>query len=305
MISPKNILVIGSKGFIGSHLVHYLKGKGHVVYGADVVVDYPAEHYFLIDTGNAGFQDIFQNHQFDWCINCSGAASVPDSLKNPSRDFELNTHNVFRLLNAIREYNSTCRFLNLSSAAVYGNPASLPVKEDSHFHPVSPYGYHKYYSEKICEEFFTFFAVPTCSLRIFSAYGEGLQKQLFWDLHKKAISKEAFTLFGTGLETRDFIYIQDLVRLIELICEKASFQGDAINAANGLEISIADAVNTFYGFYPYKIALSFGGEVRQGDPTRWVADISEIKKLGYKSQFNLKEGLSNYYHWLTNTNQGE
>lgn len=298
------VLIFGSKGFIGSHLNSYLLNKGYIVYGADVVVDYTSKNYFLVDATNADFHNIFQNYEFDICINCSGAASVPDSIENPSRDFELNSHNVFRMLTAIKEYNSGCKFLNLSSAAVYGNPESLPVKEKSKPNPVSPYGYHKLYSEKICEEFYKFFDVPTCSLRIFSAYGEGLKKQLFWDLNKKTKENDVITLFGTGKETRDFIYIKDLVFLIELVCKKASFKGEAINAANGSEVSIEKVVKTFYQNYSIKVDYSFGGDPRKGDPSKWVADISKIREMGYHQQYSLEKGLKNYYLWLLSVENG-
>ena len=94
-----NILVIGSKGFIGQQLKKFLINNNHTVWGADVVVDYVhPEQYFLIDASNADYHAIFQETQFDICINCSGAASVPDSLLHPLRDYNLNTANVFKLL---------------------------------------------------------------------------------------------------------------------------------------------------------------------------------------------------------------
>jgi UDP-glucose 4-epimerase len=174
-----NILVIGSKGFIGSHVLHYFKEQEHVVFGCDVVVDYTQENYFLIDTANADFQELFETTPFDVCINCSGAASVPDSIIHPQRDFELNVNNVFKLLDAIRKQQPSCKFINLSSAAVYGNPAVLPVKEDAALLPVSPYGLHKQMAESVLREFYTQFNISTLSLRIFSVYGPGLQKTTF------------------------------------------------------------------------------------------------------------------------------
>ena len=180
-----NILVIGSKGFIGSHMLQYFKEKEHMVFGCDVVVDYTQENYFLIDAVNANFKEIFDSNTFDVCINCSGAASVPDSIIHPMRDFELNVNNVFKLLDAIRKQQPSCKFINLSSAAVYGNPAVLPVKEDAALLPVSPYGLHKQMAESVLREFYTQFNISTLSLRIFSVYGPGLQKQLFWDLYRK------------------------------------------------------------------------------------------------------------------------
>ena len=293
------ILIIGSKGFIGQHLKKFLTAKQQEVWGADVMVDYAhAEQYFLIDATNADYHTIFQEQAFDICINCSGAASVPDSLQHPMRDYHLNAMNVFKLLDAIRLFQPACKFINLSSAAVYGNPVLLPVKENATAAPVSPYGFHKQMSEQICEEFFRFFNIATCSLRIFSAYGEGLKKQLFWDLFQKTKAGGMISLFGTGKESRDFIYIDDLVQAIWLVAQQADFKGQAINIANGKEIFIEDCVKTFYGFFDQSIQYEFIGSGRAGDPNNWVADIAALQQLGYQQQHDLAQGLKKYYEWI-------
>jgi UDP-glucose 4-epimerase len=298
-----NYLIIGSKGFIGSHLKTHLTNNGNEVWGADVVIDYvDSEKYFLIDVSNSDYNSIFEKTEFDVCINCSGAASVPDSVLHPLRDYYLNTVNVFKLLDAIRTHQPGCKFINLSSAAVYGNPIVLPIEENANATPVSPYGLHKYQSEQICSEFYHYFNIKTCSLRIFSAYGEGLQKQLFWDLYKKAKTGLPFKLFGTGNESRDFIYINDIVNAIELVSQSRYFKADVINLANGNEIFIKEAVATFFRFFKTSIDFSFSGEERKGDPINWVADISKLKSLGYKTTFNLETGLCQYYKWI-NSNE--
>jgi dTDP-glucose 4,6-dehydratase/UDP-glucose 4-epimerase len=293
------ILIIGSKGFIGQHLKKFFLSKQDEVWGADVVVDYVhPENYFLVDASNADFHEIFSGDIFDVCINCSGAASVPDSLQHPLRDYNLNTGNVFKILDAIRINQPECRFINLSSAAVYGNPTELPIAENSIPAPVSPYGTHKLMSENICNEFFRFFNIRTCSLRIFSAYGEGLKKQLFWDLYQKTKTGMPISLFGTGKESRDFIYIQDLVEAIYLITQHGNFTGEVINIANGKEVCIEDCVDVFYNLFDQPIQFKFIGEPRKGDPNNWVADISTLQKLGYKQKHPLEKGLKNYYEWI-------
>ncbi|MEQ8414418.1 MAG: NAD-dependent epimerase/dehydratase family protein [Imperialibacter sp.] len=298
-VTIKNVIIVGVRGFIGSHLKTYLENKGYNVYGADVIVDYVAKNYFLIDTTNDGFESVFKEQAFDLCVNCSGAASVPDSIRNPRRDYHLNTSNVFGLLNAIRDKQPNCRFINLSSAAVYGNPTSLPVAEEAIPKPLSPYGYHKYMSETICREFYEQFGLATCSLRVFSAYGEGLTKQIFWDLYQKSKAKLKVELFGSGNETRDFIYVLDLVRLIELIAMHGKFHGEAVNAASGIETSIRSAAETFFSYYPHPPQIKFTQTERQGDPSRWVADISKIKEnYNYSPEFTLEEGLRRYYQWV-------
>lgn len=292
-------LVIGSKGFIGSSLVNYLSSKNLQVYEADIINDYQAgDNYFLIDVANSSYHSIFEHQNFDICINCSGAASVPNSIKNPLRDYNLNTVNVFKILDAIKTYNANCKFINLSSAAVYGNPTSLPIKADTELRPVSPYGIHKQMSEQICYEYFKFFNIKTCSLRIFSAFGEGLKKQLFWDLYQKTKAEKDIVLFGTGSESRDFIYIQDLLQAIYLVAENAKFEGEALNIANGKEVYIKDCVEIFYSFFDKEINYKFSGEGRKGDPNNWVADIKTLKSLGYKQNYDLKEGLYNFFKWV-------
>ena len=293
------VLIIGSKGFIGQHLRKYLISEQHEVWGADVVVDYVhPENYFLIDASNSDYHFIFQEQVFDICINCSGAASVPDSLQHPVRDFNLNAANVFKLLDAIRLYQPTCKFINLSSAAVYGNPQVLPIPEDALVAPVSPYGFHKRMSEEVCEEFFRFFGIATVSLRIFSAYGEGLKKQLFWDLFQKTKTGGDIILFGTGKESRDFIYINDLVQAIYLVSRYAIFNGQAINIGNGEEVLIEDCVKIFYSFFDKSVQYNFIGKGRTGDPNNWVADITALKQIGYHQQYQLAGGLKNYYEWI-------
>lgn len=291
------VVIIGSEGFIGKHLHTYMLDQGHEVWGADVVTRYvDPENYFLMDSSNSDFSEVFRHTQYDLCVNCSGAASVPESLKNPIRDYYLNAVNVFKLLESIRSEQSHCRFINLSSAAVYGNPEQLPVSESAVPNPLSPYGLHKLHSEQICREFYEFHQIPTCSLRIFSVYGPGLQKQLFWDLLKKANSGKEITLFGTGRESRDFIYISDLVRVIDLVYQRSDFQADVINVANGEEVFIEDSVSLFFGLFEQEISYTFSGDSRKGDPVNWKADISKLKGFGYKASVDMPGGLEAFYN---------
>lgn len=292
------ILIIGSKGFIGSHAFRFFKDKYSETFGADVSVDYADEKYFNIEATNSDFNDIFENHQFDFCINCSGAASVPDSLVHTFKDFTLNTVNVFKILESIKKHNPSCKFINLSSAAIYGNPQQLPIKESDDFAPVSPYGFHKKFAEEILQEYYRLFNIPTCSLRIFSAYGEGLQKQLLWDLFQKTQTQENIQLFGTGNETRDFINVKDIIQCIELVMQKGTFEAEVYNIANGEQISIKKIAELILSETNFNGNLSFSGDERKGDPLFWVADIEKIKTLGYKQKIELAHGIKNYIKWV-------
>lgn len=291
------ILIIGSKGFIGKHAYDYFAKKNEDVYGADVSVDYANSKYFTIDSTNSDFTEIFENHEFDVCINCSGAASVPDSLVHSLRDFTLNSFNVFKILDSIKKHTPNCKLINLSSAAVYGNPKSLPIKETDAVQPVSPYGFHKKFAEDILYEYHRFFGIQSCSLRIFSAYGAGLYKQIFWDLYQKTKTQKDIQLFGTGKETRDFINIADILQSIDLIINKGDFSADVYNIANGEQISIEKIAKLVLEELQFKGDLSFTGIEREGDPLYWVADIEKIKKIGYKKQISIEEGIKSYIKW--------
>ena len=296
------ILVIGSKGFIGQHTLDYFRNLGISAIGCDVVTDYEDANYVQIDATNSDYHFLFESHQPDICINCSGAASVPLSLQFPLKDFSLNTLNVFKILEAIRTHQPSCKFLNLSSAAVYGNPVSLPIAEDFESKPLSPYGWHKLQAEQICGEFHTYYNIATCSVRIFSAYGNGLKKQLFWDMYKKFSTGETVELFGTGNESRDFIHIDDIVKALQLIMEKAAFSGEKINLANGKEYSIKTVADSFKKHLQTNIEIKFNNQVKAGDPLNWRADISVLQAMGYLPSVSLEDGIESYIQWVKKLN---
>lgn len=293
------ILVIGSRGFIGSHCVEYFS-KANDVWGCDVIMDYNASNYIWMGSIDGEFLGLFCEHKFDICINCSGAANVPFSLSNPYNDFNLNTLNVFKVLEAIRIHNSECKFITMSSAAVYGNPKGLPITTDMDMQPVSPYGYHKVFSEKICEEYSRFWGIKTCCVRIFSAYGPRLKKQLFWDMYNKFRNNDVIELWGTGRESRDFIYISDLIKAIDIVIKKSAFNGERVNIANGQQITIAEVADTFVKALHSTKKVLFNGAERKGDPINWEADITELKEWGYTQSVSIEQGVNRYIAWVEN-----
>ena len=291
------LLIIGSEGFIGKHCVVHFSMLGYDVYTADVV-ETNLPNYTCLPKANTNFDDLFKTNKFDYCINASGSAHVGFSFDNPAIDFELNVLNVHKLLVSIRTYNANCKFINFSSAAVYGNPERLPITEEQVKNPLSPYGFHKLQSEYLVKEYHRFFNIGTASLRIFSAYGPGLKKQLFWDLFQKTSSNQKIELFGNGNETRDFIYIDDLVIAIQVILEKSPFDGSSYNIASGLETKISDVVSAFYHELNPSIHFQFSGQQKMGDPDNWVADISKIRSLGFNSTTSMQQGLAQTANWM-------
>jgi len=293
------ILVIGSKGFIGASCYNYFKGQtGHDVYGADVAAEYNDDNYFLIDATNSDFRSIFRKHQFDWCINCAGAASVPDSFKHPEKDYLLNVRLLVNILNAIREEHHGCKLIQMSSAAVYGNPKMLPIRETHELNPLSPYGVHKKQAEELCLLYHEHFGVNTYIFRVFSAYGRGLKKQLFWDLFKKSQAQDHILLFGTGKETREFIHVNDIVNAIHLVINTGRPGCNVINIANGQSVTIETAASLFLNYIGFKGSLNFNGSNRTGDPLYWQAENTLLKSFGYNRKVSFEEGIRDYCKWL-------
>jgi dTDP-glucose 4,6-dehydratase/UDP-glucose 4-epimerase len=291
------ILIIGSDGFIGSHLKEYFI-RMYDVYSCDLV-DNPGDfNYIKLECVNPDFCLLFKNVEYDVCINCSGAANVTNSFKNTVNDFELNSFNVVKILEAIRKFNGACKFINLSSAAVYGNPVTLPIKEKGDLLPISPYGYHKLISEIVLDEYHTLFNIKTCTVRLFSAYGNGLKKQLMYDISMKILREKEIHLFGNGMETRDFIHIFDICQAINCIIKNDKFESSKINVANGEQIKIFDILETFKKVWNFDKKIIFDNIERTGDPKNWEADIEILKSYGYVQKISLYEGIKMYKNWI-------
>ncbi len=303
-----NVLLLGAGGFIGGNvLARWLATRSdYQIWAVDIQPTPPnaaaadlGARYHVLNKEQADFAPILQLAAFDVCINCMGAANVSASFADPATDYRLNVDLLARLLEALRLYAPQCRLIQLSSAAVYGEARSIPVAETAPLQPLSPYGYHKKMAEELCTMYTRCFSVPTCALRIFSAYGEGLQKQIFWDIAAKARQNaESLELWGTGRESRDFIYIADLLRVLECVIDKAAFEGEAINVAAGEEVFIREAAQTLLSALGYAGKLRFSQREQIGYPLRWRADISQLRALGFQPSYALADGLANYAEWI-------
>ncbi|MBA3706869.1 MAG: GDP-mannose 4,6-dehydratase, partial [Bacteroidetes bacterium] len=116
--------------------------------------------------------------------------------------------------------------------------------------------------------------------------------------YNKTIQSDTISLYGTGKESRDFIYILDLIAIVDIIIHKAKFEGEVYNVANGEEIQIKDTVDIFIKECGWKGNVTFSGKDKTGDPLNWKADIQKIRSLGYKQKYNFIKGVNNYCQWL-------
>lgn len=297
----KKILLIGSSGFIGTAIKQLLLTNGHKVICCDIDDSTTVKDYFAFKDYTNFLLNI-SKHQFDFVINAGGNGNVQNSILNPKFDFESNVVLVHSILEAIRQTQIGCRLVHFSSAAVYGEPETSPILETDLLKPISPYGFNKMTSELICKQYSNLYNINCIILRPFSVYGPGLKKQLFWDVlckFKNSTHNAPIEFFGTGSETRDFIFIDDLCQIINLILKNPHHLNnfELINAANGIEIEINTVIQIISGYFP-GIPYTFSGKKRPGDPDKWRADISKLNLLGYTPKVSMEEGLAFYYNWF-------
>lgn len=295
------ILILGSEGFIGSHCVAHFLAEHHTVYGADLYEQpvHPLSYgYIKVTRFLPDFEEMLEQ-RFDAIINCAGNGNVPYSMNHPVADFESNCLDTIRVLEGIRRLSPTCKYLHLSSAAVYGNPSRLPVREDDERKPLSPYGWHKVIAENLCGEYAGLFHLPVAIARPFSVYGPGLKKQMFWDLYQRAkATPDHIELLGTGGESRDYIYVKDLVLALDLILQKGEMHGEVYNLASGKETLIREAADLFFSGIGFPVQYFYNGKVREGDPLNWCADTSKLEAMGFRCRYNMKAGMTELHEWF-------
>jgi UDP-glucose 4-epimerase len=298
----KTVLITGVAGFLGRYTARQFAKSGWRVVGVDVASPEnaqlsPGTLYHRMQLPSAGLADLLRALPPDACVHCAGRASVPHSMEDPAADFRDNTVLTFELLEALRREAPRCRFLLLSSAAVYGNPASLPVAETHRTQPLSPYGYHKLQCELLCEEFARIYELPTTVVRLFSAYGPGLRRQVVWDICERVLSGVTLTLHGTGRESRDFIHASDIARGLVLLAERGGIQGEVYNLATGQETTIAELATILTSALLRDTRTSFDGRATPGNPLCWRADIGKMRALGFEPAVSLEQGLRSVATW--------
>ncbi len=312
MNARMKLLVTGAGGFLGSHICQYFLSQGAEVLALGRFYSVPA---FLqlcrgqirvieVDLPSPRLQDLLVAFQPDLLVHCASSASVPLSMQDPLTDLRQSTGIYGEILDAVRLKSPQTTVALLSSASVYGQPKILPTPESSPEQPLSPYGHHKWMCEILSHEYATIFGIRTLNLRIFSAYGERLYKQVVYDILTKlyAPGSETIELFGTGDETRDFIHAQDVAQAISLL-HNAGVAG-TYNIASGHATSIRDLATNIKEICKSSHDVRFQGKAREGDPDRWQANIQSLSSFGFSPQIPFEQGLQRVVNWYQNSLQG-
>jgi len=300
--NQQKILVTGAFGFLGWKISHFLHESGYSVLGIgrgkSRRILKPAFPTIEMHMPDPQMDSILKEFAPDCVVHCASPASVPFSVSHPHSDFMQSAGALSSLLDALRRNSPSIQFILISSASVYGNPVQLPVGESHRIQPISPYGFHKHISETLCNEYETIHGFETTIVRLFSAYGFGLRKQVVWDIFQKIHhhKERVLNLFGTGEESRDFLHVNDVANAIQLLISKKAT--GTFNLGSGEETSIRTLCETICDVVQFQGEIEFSGETRTGDPMNWCADISKIQKLGFKPVVSLKDGLSDLWKQL-------
>ena len=275
-------IVLGAGGFLGQYICREFYRQGHKVigFGRHALPSGFCSRVIRGDLLQDDLAELLTAERPRWLINAAGGASVGDSFVAPYSDWQKTVQVQAKILEALRETGSTAFYIFLSSAAVYGEPNQLPVTETTPCQPISPYGMHKWQAELMQEEYRRFFGVRSAVLRIFSAYGAGLRRQVVYELCQKIRQAQTvLEVYGSGEESRDFIHADDVAGAVA--CVAQSEAEGIFNVGSGVQTSIAALARALVDQIRPDLSIVFTGNERPGNPLKWQADISKLQRLQF------------------------
>jgi UDP-glucose 4-epimerase len=237
----------------------------------------------------------------DVIVHLAASTGVPISVEDPRVDMESNVIGTFNMLEAARQ-TGVQRFVFASSGAPVGE-VEPPIHEELAPHPVSPYGASKLAGEGYCSAYYRTFGLETVALRIGNVYGPGSghKNSVVAKFIKQAMSGEALEIYGDGKQTRDFIYIGDLIRAIFHSATVSKAPGEIYQIATNREHTVNELVEIMIpvlksrGINAVKVVH---GEFRLGDVRRNYSDTSKARqRLGWRAEVNFVEGIRRTISW--------
>ncbi|RMF94499.1 MAG: NAD-dependent epimerase/dehydratase family protein [Candidatus Schekmanbacteria bacterium] len=295
----KSALVTGGAGFIGSHIVDALIDDGFTVSIVDNLATgkerniNPSAHFYKIDIRDEKLSDVFDREKPDIVFHLAAQMDVRKSVEDPSYDADVNVRGAINLLENSKRTGVEKLLFSSTGGAIYGEPETFPVKEDHPIRPLSPYGLTKFVFENYLGLYERLYGFKYTVLRYPNVYGP---RQ---DPHGEAgvvaiFSQQMLTgvqpkIFGDGNKTRDYVFIEDIVKANMICIEKG--EGEILNLGWGKEvkdIEIFEAVRDAVGAN----VEPFFAEPRLGEIERISLDASKAEKIiGWKPTIPLKEGV--------------
>jgi UDP-glucose 4-epimerase len=279
------LLITGSRGFVGGSVGRVATAAGHDVLGlaraSQPDPNWPG-HYAPADVAYADLAGTIRDFAPDAVVHCAGTASVGASLAAPMDDLRAAVLTWANLLDGVRRSGLKPLVIFPSSAAIYGNPQRLPVSEDAPAAPISPYGFHKAACELLAHEYATCFGLDVTVARVFSIYGPTQRRLLVWELTEQFLRQEPVVwLQGTGDESRDYLYVDDLAAaIVQLAAQRGRISGfERFNVASGKQVTTLELAERIRSLIAPETEIRCRGLLRPGDPRHWQADVTRLRAL--------------------------
>jgi len=305
--------VTGAAGFVGSHLAERLLADGHEVCGIDSFTDdydrwlkernlegprsWNMFHFVEGDLVEVALQPLLEG--VDWIFHQAGQETGQTNWTSAFTHYtESNVLTTLRLLEAALRFGWIRRFVYASSSSVYGKAARLPVHEDELERPRSPHGVTKLAAESLCSLYNRRFGLPTVSLRYFSVYGPRQRPDMAFHRFCKAIvCHEPLCLYGDGYQTRDFIYIDDVIEA-NIRAAASEVVGQVINIASGTSVTLRSVIELLEEISGSHIKVAIDDS--QSDDVRHIcADTQRAQQLlDYYPRMNLRDGLAYEFEYI-------
>ena len=300
----KLVVVTGGAGFIGSHISWELVKDNEVVVidnlytGKEENVPPGAKLVKADIRDYSSIAELISNA--DYVFHEAAQVSVVESIRDPIFTEEVNVLGTLNIIKALLEGHGKLVFA--SSAAVYGDNPNLPLKESERPKPLSPYGVTKASAEEYLRVYNELYGLPVVALRYFNVFGPRQSFNQYSGVISifinRALAGKPLVIFGDGKQTRDFIYVKDVVKANLIVAESRRANGRVFNVATGKETTILELAMKIIEITGTTSSIVFD-KPRPGDIRRSVADVSEIKKLGFEPEWSLEEGLKKTVEWYS------
>ncbi len=293
------IWVTGAGGFIGQHLCHNLAVNERTVIGFGVQQFAIANGHYI---GGGLSPQILKDAASKFgkpvaVYHLAGGSTVGQSINDPWQDFNRSVASTSILLDFLKNAGREVPVVLASSAAVYGVGHQGPIPISATLNPLSPYGFHKRMVEELGQSFHANYGQPISIVRLFSVYGEGLRKQLLWDLcNKMKTDEKQIILGGSGQEVRDWCHVSDVVQLLKNACANNSNGLHFYNGGTGIATPIHRIAALVKKFWAGEHSISFSNKSRLGDPISLLADTNFLPQ-GQEWKIDINEGIRRYVAW--------
>jgi UDP-glucose 4-epimerase len=311
------ILVTGGAGFIGGHLAASFVHAGHDVvvldnldpfYDTDIkrctidvarnAADNGGGSYELIE-GDVRDGDLVADLVADaqFVFHQAAQAGVRTSVQHPRRVDDINVEGTLNVLDAARN-SPVERVVFASSSSVYGKPAYLPYDEEHPTTPVSPYGVSKLAAESYVRVYGDLYDIPTVALRYFTVYGPRMRPNMaISNFVSRCMNDEPPVVYGDGSQTRDFTYIDDIVRANAQLLETDAADGEVMNIGSTDNVDIRTLAEVIRDDIAPDLAIEHG-ERQAGDAEHTHADVSKAGDvLGYEPTEDIRSGVGKFIDW--------